>query len=63
MSKLAKKKIEDQLEDNAKYKQKQTEKEIFTNTDAEGFNHNSSEQHNYPGVQKHTPRPAQRKNQ
>jgi hypothetical protein len=29
----------------------QTEKEIFSNYNSEGFNQNPSEQQNYPGVQ------------
>lgn len=32
----------------------QTEAEIFIETDTEGYNHNSSEQNAYPGIQRHT---------
>ncbi len=49
----AKKVTKEQLKDIVKQRPKQTEKEIFTDTDAQGFNRNPSEQANYPGVQKH----------
>lgn len=59
--KLSKKDTKEQLKWIAKREPKQTEKEIFTDTDSEGFNQTPLEQQNYPGTQKHSGMPSRNK--
>lgn len=54
----AKKDIEEEFKKMVKHNPKQTEDEIFSNIDEDGFNQNASEQQNYPGVQRHNQNPC-----